>query len=58
MRKKMLVPSLDVIMIAFFWFSTRNVVFHCIFLRKVDHYYIKTRHKDLFSTYNFILRKL
>ena len=26
-------------------------------LEKGDHYYIKTRHKDLFSHYNLILRK-
>ena len=25
---------------------------------KSDHYYIRTRHKDLFSHYNLILRKL
>ena len=30
--------------------------FHCIFLaEKGDHYYVKTRHKDLFSHYNLIL---
>ena len=34
MGKKILVPCLNVIMIAFFRFSTRNMVFHCIFLRK------------------------
>ena len=27
-------------------------------LEKGDHYYIQTRHKDLFSRYNLILRKL
>ena len=27
-------------------------------LEKGDHYYIQTRHKDLFSYYNLILRKL
>ena len=27
-------------------------------LEKDDHYYIQTRHKDLFSQYNLILRKL
>ena len=27
-------------------------------LEKGDHYYIQTRHKDLFSYYNHILRKL
>ena len=26
-------------------------------LEKGDHYYIQTRHKDLFSHYNLILRK-
>ena len=34
MGKKILVPCLDVIMIAFFWFSIRNMVFHCILLGK------------------------
>ena len=27
-------------------------------LEKGDHYYIQTQHKDLFSHYNLILRKL
>ena len=27
-------------------------------LEKGDHYHIQTRHKDLFSHYNLILRKL
>ena len=27
-------------------------------LEKGDHYYIQTRHKDLFSHYNHIVRKL
>ena len=27
-------------------------------LEKGDHYYIQTRHKDLFSHYNLVLRKL
>jgi len=52
MGKKIIVPYLDVIMIAFFWFSIRNMVFHCIFLGKKgtswrvlqtkaeDHYYM------------------
>ena len=31
MGKKILVPCLDVIMIVFFYFSIRNMVFHCIF---------------------------
>ena len=34
MVKKILVPCLDVKMIAFFWSSIRNMVFHCIFLGK------------------------
>ena len=34
MGKEILVPCLDVIMIAFFLFSIRNMVFHCIFLWK------------------------
>ena len=33
--KKIVVPSLDVILIAFFWFSIRRMVFHCIFLGKM-----------------------
>ena len=32
--KKIFVPCLDVILIAFFWFSIRRMVFHCIFLGK------------------------
>ena len=34
MGKKIIVPCLDVIIIAFFWLSIRNMVFHCIFLGK------------------------
>ena len=34
MGKKIFVLCLDVIMIAFFWFSIRNMVFHCVFLGK------------------------
>ena len=34
MGKNILVPCLDLIMIAFFVFSIRNMVFHCIFLGK------------------------
>ena len=59
MGKKIFALCLDVIMISFFSFSIRNMVFHCIFLgKKGDHYYIQTRHKDLFPHYNRILRKL
>ena len=35
MGKELLVPCLDVIMIAFFLFSIRNMVFDCIFLGKM-----------------------
>ena len=59
MRKKVLVPCLDVIMIAFF--PRKNKVKDHISntkLEKGDHYYIQTRHKVLFSHYNLILRKL
>ena len=46
---KILVPCLDVIMIAFFQFSIRNMVFHCIFLgKRAIIIYIKTQHKDLY----------
>ena len=58
MGKKILVPCLDVIMIAFF---PRNTVKDHISNTKLkigDHYYIQTRHKELFSHYNLILRKL
>ena len=49
MRKKILVLCLDEIMIPFFQFSIRNMVFDCIFLgKKGDHYYIQIRHEDLF----------
>ena len=34
MGKKILVQCLDVIMIVLFWFSFRNMVFHCIVLGK------------------------
>ena len=37
MGKEIVVPCLDVIMIAFFLFSIRNMVFHW---EKGDHYYI------------------
>ena len=54
MGKKILVPYFDVIMIALF---PRNIQWKTI-LEKGDHYYIQTWHKDLFSHYNLILRKL
>ena len=55
----MLVPCLDVIMIAFFprKYTVRDHISDTK-LEKVDHYYIQTRHKHLFSHYNLILRKL
>ena len=59
MGKKIFVPCLDVIMIAFF--SEKYTVKDHISntkLEKGDHYYIQTRYKDLFSHYNLILRKL
>ena len=57
MGKKILVPCLDVIMITFF---PRNMKDHIsnAKLEKGDHYYIQTGHKDLFSHYNLIQRKL
>ena len=59
MGKKILVPCLDVIMIAFFP-AKYTVKDHISItkLEKGDHCYIQTRHKDLFSHYNHILRKL
>ena len=49
MGKKNLVLCLDVIMIAFFKFSIRNMVFHCIFLGKKGIIItIQTRRKGLF----------
>ena len=34
------------------------MVFHCsIYREKGDHYYIQTRHNDIFSHYNLILAK-
>ena len=49
MGKKILVPCLDVIMIAFF--PEKYIVKDHISntkLEKGDHYYIQTRHNDLF----------
>ena len=59
MRKKILVPCFDVIMIAFFpeKYTVKDHISNTK-LEKGDHYYIQTRHKDLFSHYNLILRKL
>ena len=59
MGKKILVPCLDVILIAFFprLYTVKDNICNTK-LEKGDHYYIQTRHKDLFSHYNLILRKL
>ena len=46
MGKKIPVPCLDVIMIAFF--TVKDHISNTK-LEKGDHYYIQTRHKDLFS---------
>ena len=59
MGKKILVPCLGLIMIAFF--SEKYTVKDHISdtkPEKGDHYYIQTRHNGLFSHYNLILRKL
>ena len=55
MGKKILVPCFDRL------FPEKYTVKDHISntkLEKGDHYYIQTRHKDLFSHYNIILRKL
>ena len=59
MGNTILVPCLDVIMIAFFAkkYALKDLISNTK-LEKGDHYYIQTRHKDLFSHYNLILRKL
>ena len=59
MGKKILVPGLDVIMIAIFAekYTVKDHISNTK-LEKGDPYYIQTRHKDLFSHYNLILRKL
>ena len=59
MGKKILFPCLDVKMIAFFpeKCTVKDHISNTK-LQKGDHYYIQTRHKDLFSHYNLILRKL
>ena len=49
MGKKILVPCLDVIMIAFFAkkYTVKDHISNTK-LEKGDHYYIQTRHEDLF----------
>ena len=58
MGRKILVPCLDVMMIAFYREIQRKDHISNTKLEKDDHYYIQTRCKDLFSHYNLILRKL
>ena len=48
MGKKILVPCFSVIMIAFFPKKAKDHISNTK-LEKGDHYYIPTRHKDLFS---------
>jgi len=59
MGKKILVPCLDVIMFAFFpeKYTVKDHISNTK-LEKGDHHNIQTRHKDLFSHYNLILRIL
>ena len=59
MGKKIFVPRLDVIMTAFFFekYTVKDYISNAK-LEEGDHYYLQTRHKDLFSHYNLILRKL
>ena len=59
MGKKILVPCLDAIMIAFFpeKCTVKDHISNTT-QEKGDHYYIQTRYKDLLSHYNLILRKL
>ena len=59
MEKKILVPCLDVIMIALFAekYTVKDHISNTK-LEKGNHYYIQTRHKDLFSHHNLIIRKL
>ena len=59
MGKKIPVPCLDVIMIAFFprKYTVKDHISNTK-LEKGDHYYIQTRYKDLLSHYNLILRKI
>ena len=49
MGKKIFVPRLDVIMIAFFSekYTVKDYISNTK-LEKGEHYYIQTRHKDLF----------
>ena len=59
MGNKILVPYLDVIMIAFFpaKYTVKDHISNTK-LEKGDHYYIQTRNEDLFSHYNLILKNV
>ena len=59
MGKKILVLSLDVIMISFFprLYTVKDNISNTK-LEKGDHYYIQTQHTDIFAHYNLIIRKL
>ena len=59
MGKKILVPSLDVIIITFSReiYTVKEHISNTK-LEKGDHYYIQTWQKDLFFHYNLILKKL
>ena len=56
MGKKIFVPCLDVIMIAFFSekFTVKDYISNTK-LEQGDHYYIQTQYKDLFCHYNLII---
>ena len=58
MGQKILVPCFDVYNDRPFpeKYTVKDYIFNTK-LEKGDHYYIQTRHKDLFSHYNLILRK-
>ena len=59
MGKRIPKPCLDVIMIAFIpdKYTVKDHISNTK-LEKGEHYYIRTREKDLLSHYNLILRKL
>jgi len=59
MGKKILVPCFDVNNDSLFpeKYTVKDHISNTK-LEKGDHYYIQTRHKDLSSHYNLILRKL
>ena len=59
MGQKILVPCFDVYNDRPFpeKYTVKDYIIFNTKLEKGDHYYIQTRHKDLFSHYNLILRK-